>query len=190
VKVVDSEGKPVMGTHATGVLFADYAGPTHFPDTDTISAYDVAPDEKRLLSVVHAKRRFVGSLTLRADDKAPVVKLGPGGKLTGRVLDADGKPVGDVTVIVYYGLRSVGEASEPLNADGAEVLRTGRRVTLTDANGEFRFDALFPGQEFRLTFIKAKKRLGPEYANAARYTIEKHGDAIDLGDMKLKPPDE
>jgi RNA polymerase sigma factor (sigma-70 family) len=190
VKVVDVDGKAVTGTHATGVVCADFHRPTHHPDADTVTAFDVAPEEKRLLAVVHAKRRLVGTLTVRADDKNPVVKLGPGGTLTGRVVDPDGKPVGDVTVIVYYGRRAVGEASEPLNAEAAEVLRTGRRVALTAADGAFRFDALFPGEEFRLTFTKGKKRLGPEYAKAARYTIEKHGDALALGDLKLKPAEE
>jgi protocatechuate 3,4-dioxygenase beta subunit len=190
VKVVDADGQPVTGTHATGVEFADGSRPTHHPDADTVTAFDVAPDEARLLAVVHAKRRLVGTLTVRAADKEPVVKLGPGGALTGRVLDPDGKAIRGVAVEVLYGRRSVGEASEPLNAEPAEVARSGRRVTLTDADGEFRFDALFPGQEFRLVLTKGKKPLGPREDQAMRYTIETHGDALKLGDLKLKRADE
>jgi len=33
----------------------------------------------------------------------------------------------------------------------------------TDANGEFRIDTLFPGQEFRMTYYRGPKRFGPDY---------------------------
>jgi hypothetical protein len=66
-------------------------------------------------------------------------------------------------------------------------MRTGRRETTTDANGEFRFDALFPGHELRLIFSKGKKPFGPAYNKALRYTLAKDGEALKLGDVKVEP---
>ena len=144
VRVVDADGKPVTGTHATGVVFADFYRPTHHLDTDAVTVFDVQPDEKRLLAVVHAKRRLVGTQVVTADAKDQVVKLGPGCTLTGKGLDAAGKPLSGVMVTLYYSRREVGEVSDPLNAEEEPLLHVGRRITVTDANGEFRFDAAVP----------------------------------------------
>src|SRR5262245_46300595 len=187
VKVVDAEGKPVTGTHATGIMHTDYDRAAHYPDTDTLTVFNVEPGDQRLLAVVHAKRRLVGTAVVKEGDKDPVVKLGAGATLTGRIVDASGKPIGGATVDLYYTRREVSEVSEPLTKDYTPAMRVAHREAVTDANGEFRFDALFPGHEFRLLFYKGKKRLGPEYDKPPRYSIDKHGDALKLGDVKVEP---
>ena len=94
-------------------------------------------DVPEILAVVHAKRRLVGTQVVKADDKDPVVKVGPGGTATGRLVDGDGKPLGEVTVQVHFVRREVAEASEPLNPDNEPAVRRGRRETVTDAAGAF-----------------------------------------------------
>ncbi|MBO0700221.1 MAG: carboxypeptidase regulatory-like domain-containing protein, partial [Zavarzinella sp.] len=187
VKVVDADGKPVTGTHATGIIHIDFDRPTAFPDTDTLTVYNVEPKEERFLAVAHPKRRLVGTLVVKAGDKDPVVRLGPGGTATGRLVGGDGKPLPGVTVYLHFARREVAEASEPLNPDNEPATRVGRREAVTDADGRFRFDALFPGHEFRLTVQKGKKRFGPEYQKAPKYSVGKHGDELKLGDVKAEP---
>ena len=56
-----------------------------------LTVFNLEPKKGRLLAVVHEQRKLVGTLTLTADTKDPVVKLGVGGSVTGRAVDADGK---------------------------------------------------------------------------------------------------
>jgi RNA polymerase sigma factor (sigma-70 family) len=188
VKVVDADGKPLLGAYATGLSeeYWDHVERQQ-PDTNSLTIYNVEPGQERLLVAVDAKRRLVGTQVVKADDKEPVVKLGPGCTASGRVVDAEGQPIAGMTVHLYFTRREVTEACEPLNANFEWAMRTGRRDTVTDANGAFRFDALFPGQEFRMVFSKGRKWFGPEYNKAAKHAIVKHGDVMSLGDLKIEP---
>jgi protocatechuate 3,4-dioxygenase beta subunit len=186
VKVVDADGKPVTGAHATGITHLDYERPVHHPGTDTLTVFNVEPGEERLLAVLHVNRRLVGTRVVKAGEKDPVVQLGPGGSVTGRVVGADGKPIAGMKVKLYFTSREVGEVSELLTADEETALHMPRRQTLTDANGDFRIDTLFPGCEFRLTFMKGNKFYGPDYGKAARHAIAIHGDTLKLGDVRLE----
>jgi hypothetical protein len=80
----------------------------------------------------------MGTLIVKAGDKEPVVKLGPGGSVSGRVVGADGKPIAGVTVSLHYARREVGEVSHVL--DGAEQRIGGGllRQAVTGADGTFR----------------------------------------------------
>ncbi len=177
VKVVDADGKPMTGCEATGVTHQDYSRPTECP-TDTLTVFNLETKKERLLAVVHTKRKLVGTLTLTAETKDPVVKLGSGGTVTGRAVDADGKPLAGVSVRVFFERREATEAFNTLNAT---------ELVTTDANGEFRTDGLFPGQEFRLIFSKGNQRFGPDFQKLPKHKVEKHGDTLKLGDLKLEP---
>src|SRR5262249_58667125 len=106
---------------------------------------------------------------------------------TGRVVDADGKPIAGMKVELYFTRREVTEACEPLNVPFEPAMRTGRREALTDANGEFRFDALFPGHELRLIFTKGRKPFGPAYNKAARHTIAQPCESLALRELRVEP---
>jgi hypothetical protein len=174
VKVVGADGKPLAGTHATGTTSWE-SGRAVESAADTHTVLNLEAKKERLLAVVQKEKKLVGTLTLTAETKDPVVKLGDGGTVTGRAVDAGGKPVGGLTVKLYFARRAVQEAFEAL---GSEIV--------TDANGEFRITPLFPGEEFRLLFRKGNKRVGPDYDKAGKHTAEKHGDTLKLGDVKLE----
>jgi hypothetical protein len=87
VKVLDFDSKPVTDVCATGITDQDFAPATSFPNTDTVTVYDVDPKQGRLSVVIHEKRKLVGTATINAEDKNPSVKLGNGGSVTGRVVD-------------------------------------------------------------------------------------------------------
>ncbi len=177
VKVMDTDGKPLAGTKAAGLTASDFFYPTECP-TDTLTVYNLEPKKERLLAVVHAERKLVGTLKLTADTKDPVVTLGPGGTVTGRAVDKDDKPLAGLWVHLRYG-----------NGDTTGTI-SGLNETLleTDANGEFRIDGLFPGREFRLVFSRNSQRFGPNWDKMQKYSIAKPGDTLKLGDLKLEPP--
>ncbi len=176
VKVVDASGRPVTGARATGLTHINLANAESFPDTDTLTVLNVDPKAGRLVAAVHEKRKLVGTVTVKADQKDVVLNLGPGGKVTGRAVDSNGRPLAGLKVSVVFDHREVGNAFKALNK--VEQLTT-------DADGRFRIDTLFPGQEFRLFFQKGQKRFGPDLGMAPKHTVARDNDTLDLGELKL-----
>ncbi|MFL5339239.1 MAG: sigma-70 family RNA polymerase sigma factor, partial [Gemmataceae bacterium] len=187
VRVVDADGRPVTGAHANTSAARNAEQPVHYSDTDMVPLYNLEPDEARFLSVVHVERRLVGTLMVKAGDKDHVVKLGPGGTVTGRVVGTDGKPAEGMIVRLLVTHIGVGIATKLLDANKERRYDIGGRQVSTDKNGEFRIDALFPGYEFRLFFLKAGKNYGPDHLKAPRHTIARHGETLNLGDLRLEP---
>jgi hypothetical protein len=190
VRVVDAAGKPVKGVHATGITHVNYETAHPFADSDVLTLYNVEPGHERFVAAVQPKRKLVGTRRVKASDKDPVVKLGPGGVLSGRVVDADGKPIAGVTVDLHYTRREVSEAAQALVAGKGRSSTSQPQQMVTGPGGDFRFDTLFPSCEFRLTFQKGSKRLGPDYQKAPKHTIAKHGDELKLADVVVTPAED
>jgi RNA polymerase sigma factor (sigma-70 family) len=189
VRVADPEGKPVKGAHATGITHLAFEHARSPGDSDVLTLYNVEPGQERFVAVAQAKRKLVGTLTVKASDKDPVVKLGPGGVVSGRLVDAEGKPISGVTVDLHYTRREVSEVAHVLVGEERRIGRRLPQQMVTGPGGEFRFDTLFPACDFRLTFQKGKKRYGPEYQKAPKHTVAKHGDELKLGDVPITPAD-
>jgi RNA polymerase sigma factor (sigma-70 family) len=177
VKVVDADDKPVTGTRATGLTHINFANPGHFPNTDTLTVYNVDPKTGRLVVAVHEQRKLIGTVLVKADDQTAVLKLGPGGSVTGRALDPNGKALAGLRVTVSFDHREVSNAFDALNKD--------KQLT-TDATGQFQIDTVFPGEPFRLFFHQGKKRFGPDYDKAPKYTVAREKDTLKIGDLKLE----
>jgi protocatechuate 3,4-dioxygenase beta subunit len=187
VRVIDAEGKPVKGAHATGITHVEFERAQPHANSDVLTLYNVEPGQERFVAVAQVKRKLVGTLSVKASDKDPVVKLGPGGVVRGRVVDAEGKPLAGVTVDLHYTRREVSELSRALAGEEGRIRTRLPPQVVTGPGGELRFDTVFPGCEFRLTFQKGKKRYGPEYEKAPRHTVAKHGDELKLGDVPITP---
>lgn len=177
LKVVDADGKPLTGSHAAGTTPTDFASPDETL-TDTHTIFNLEPKVERLVAVIHPKKKLVGTATLTADVKEPVVKVGVGSTVTGRAVGTDGKPLAGLSVRLYFTRRAAEEAFEVLTAD---------QFPTTDANGEFRIDHLFPGEEFKLHYHRGQKRLGPAIDKIPNHKAAKDGDTLKLGDVKLEP---
>lgn len=179
VKVIDADGKPVVGCSAAGVTHIEFDSPVEFPGTDTLSVANVGRGEERFLAVFHPTRMLLGTGSVKSDDTNAAVKLGAGGSVTGRVLDGTGKPVAGLVVQLMYARREVEVATQAMEkANG---------VT-TAANGEFRFDRVFPGQEFGLFFARGTTLYGPMFDKRPRYSVTGHGEVRKLGDLPLGEP--
>jgi len=177
VRVVDDRNQPVTGTWATGIT--DFAGaqPKEFRDAVKLTVFNLDGPSTRPVAVIHEKRKLVGSAVLAGTDKDPVVKLGPGGSVSGRVVDTEGQPMVGVRVRIQYDHRQLIEAFEFLKRKAPQ---------LTDAKGEFRVDTLFPGQLFQVEFYDDKRQIGPTAEKSPRVSVQENAEALNLGEWRLK----
>ncbi len=178
IRMQDSEGKPLSNVWITGSSFAEWYPPLKCEKAECM-VYAVEPGKSRLMVFYHPERKLVATLTLKGDEKPPVVvKLGPAGSIKGRLLDADGKPLAGVTVGVHFRQRVVSEIDHIISHDAKQCI--------TDADGIFTIDELIPEQKFELSFQLGRRKLErtPKLVNPA---IEiKSGHTHDLGSIKVK----
>jgi hypothetical protein len=128
------------------------------------------------LDFLHHGRKLAGSLHLTGKETGDLrVKLEPWGTVTGRVVDAEGQPRGDVTiqgVLTTQPDPDRGFLKDPSTSD---------RKTTVDAKGRFRIGGLVPGVKYDAQggspnwidgFLFKEVTVGP-------------GEVKDLGDLKL-----
>jgi RNA polymerase sigma factor (sigma-70 family) len=175
VHIQDADGKPLDGVYIVGKT-AEGHWPSH-PEGDVCSAYSIEPGKPRLMIFYHPKRRLIGTITLKGDEKEPVVKLGPFGALRGRLLDADGKPMAGVIVDLRYRQRDVATMHRCIH-DSTTIV--------TDAGGAFTHECVIPGFEMELSFRRGKRRF-ERTAKPMEATIQvKSGETRELGAIQLK----
>lgn len=166
VTAIDRESKPVAGCFVSGR--------TGGFDAATQATFDLenfSPNETRPI-VIEQKERGIGKfLLLKFDEKTPrtmSVTLEPSATLVGRLLDADGVPLGGVHV-----------TASPL--PGGNFWPRLESV-ICSADGSFKYTGLVPGCDYYV-FAEAAKLQFRELVK--RLKIEP-GKVIDLGDIKLK----
>ncbi len=174
--VQDADGKPLAGAWVAGLTDA-------WPITfrlpgPTATVYALDPTRPRPLALYHPDRRLGGTVTVRGDEKEPVVaKLGPLARATGRLLDPDGRPLAGADVSLD-GFRTV----------ESELFRfaapAGARA-VTDKDGRFMLDGVVPGARFVLRIKKGK-----DYYNSkprmAWHRLDP-GERFDFGDRTVAP---
>jgi 5-hydroxyisourate hydrolase-like protein (transthyretin family) len=179
VMVQDADGKPLAGAWAT--LFSEVRGVWHGAEeckTDEYTAYGVEPDRPRRMVFFEPKRKLVGTITLKGDEKAPAVRLLPHGSVKGRLVNPDGKPAAGVVVRVEY------------QSDTASQIHSWNDRTkeaVTDANGAFALDGVVSGMGFHLSFHRNQKGEQPRQVTEKPAQVEP-GKTTDLGDVKLTAP--
>ena len=164
--VLDPAGKPLSGTHYRGraedqaeLIGWDLLG----SDTFTVDCYRA--DKPRRLLFVHLGRKFAGSLTVAGPQTAPLrVRLQPWGAISGRVVDAQGKPVSGVNLLDASG-------TLPLSLLGKD--RSGEfpgiSYRIVD-DGRFCIEGLAPGVKYNL-FAAWDKR-GNEHEHFGPLVVE------------------
>src|SRR5262249_33709444 len=118
--VQDADGKPLAGAWVAGLT--DSWPITYTLPEPTAIVYALDPEKPRTLVVFHAGKKLGGT-------EPVIVKLGPVGKVTGRLLEDNGSPLAGAAVSI--------NSSSPI---ARELYRfanpTGQRV-LTDKDGRF-----------------------------------------------------
>jgi RNA polymerase sigma factor (sigma-70 family) len=191
-KILDPEGRPLSGALAAGLRhdwYQDADGPLKTADFTVLG---LQPDRPRLLCFVHKDKKLAGRVVVRGDEKTPVeVKLQPWATVSGRLLDAKGKPIPKATL----------EFTEiPVHKPGqSRSLDTGLHVIThiagqpsldprTDEQGRFRIERLMPGLKYNLALYDAREAEPAKWQGLVfDKLILKAGETRELGDVQIKP---
>jgi RNA polymerase sigma factor (sigma-70 family) len=176
ISVQDADGRPLAGARVAG-LTEQYFLTYRLPEA-TATVYALDPGKPRTLALHHAERRLGGLVTVRGDEKEPVVaRLSSLGRVTGRLLDGDGQPLAGMTV-------SIGPRRKIESAlyDGANAVLNPVRA---DRDGRFVVEGIVAEMPFHLGFRKGKDY----YAGKPKFGPHrlKPGETLDLGDRVLQP---
>jgi hypothetical protein len=173
-KIVGPDGRPLAGVEAAGIQATNAHEPTTFR-TDSFTVYALDPSRPRTVYFRHAAKNLVGTITLRGDEtEAPVVKMQPGATVVGRVLDATGKPVAGMQVFINFAESEQDELIRQHNLYHWDK-------PLTDADGRFRLEGLFPGLESSVFGSRPGHR---SIAITYEPVTLKAGEARDLGERR------
>lgn len=177
-KIVGPDGKPLSGVQATGVQGTNENEPTTFR-TDDFTVYALDPRRPRTVYFRHAAKKLVGSITLRGDEtEMPIVKMQPAATVIGRVLDAAGKPAAGMQVSIQF------TGAEPDDLIRQHHLCHWDKPPITDADGRFRLEGMFPGLEFEVFAQHPGHR---SIAINYKPVTLKPGEVRDLGERREQP---
>jgi RNA polymerase sigma factor (sigma-70 family) len=173
--VLDPAGKPLAGAVVAG-LGGIFDGPKTVAGSE-FTARLIDPARPRYLMARHAAGNLAGAVAIKGD--GPVeLKLEPAAALTGRLIDADGRPIAGARVGVGY--RGEKDVATPTTSGRPQDERI-----LTDRDGRFRVEGLIAGLK---TMLWASKDGRPLQAGAAFEGIGlRAGEAKDLGDVTAGP---
>lgn len=174
-KVVDADGKPATGVTAYQ-LTACYSYPEKIKD-GTFTAVALEADHPRTLLFVDEAKKLAGSVELKGGEKDVTVKLEAWGTISGRVLDADGKPLAGAKVTAYV------KNSTRYAAFMAVVQQ---RTAATDADGKFTLDVPAGGVDYLLGFSRKNQYLDVGAGRDPKGHTVKPGATTDVGDVKVK----
>jgi RNA polymerase sigma factor (sigma-70 family) len=162
--VVGPDGKPLAGVLGYGVAGPDLLKTAEF----TVQGFN--PSRPRDIFFRHLEKGLVGvAQPPKKNGGSVTVRMEPGATITGRLVDADGKPRAGVGLEVFF--RTKEQASAwPWHRYLDEPAKT-------DGEGRFRFAALLPGRDLRLSDGKGDLELGG---------APRSGETKDLGDVRMK----
>jgi len=181
--IQDPDGKPLTGAIVSGVEESGLAmGAVFEIKSADCTLYGLDPATPRTLAIYHRGRNFGGEVTVRGDETAPVVaKLQPAGVLTGRFLNAEGKPVAEARILMRY---------RSQNAEALELrVRKDLAPLVTDKDGRFRLDGMVPGSKFIISGVRVGKTILRARAAGGLREVQP-GQTLDLGDLRAesRPP--
>jgi hypothetical protein len=176
IALEDPDGKPLTGVVVSGLTA--FWPITFKLNQATATVFALDPAKPRRLLFVHPQKNLGATAVVRGDEKEPVVvKLGPLGAVTGRLLDTDGSPLGGARVVLAFPDRIASELYRYLDRTSP--------VIQTDKEGKFTLPGIVPNVKFQLqtnignTYFVGEPRIGAHEVTA--------GKTLDLGERKLKP---
>jgi RNA polymerase sigma factor (sigma-70 family) len=193
-RILDPEGRPLSSALATN-LRDDWYGEPDWPlKTPDFTVLGLHPDHPRLVCFVHPQKKLAGSVVVRGNEKQPIrVKLQPWATVSGRLLEARGKPIPNAEL--RFTEVPVRKPGQPMSLDtGLHVVEhIGYQPSpdpRTDEQGRFRIERLVPGLKYNLalmdergaTKVEEIKWLGLVFTEL----VLKPGESKELGDRKLQ----
>ena len=187
--VVGPDGKPLAGAHAAGL--SPVFGFSRFEQRKLGSASfkvgGLAPRRPRAVFLFHQEKKLARVQRFEGDEKGPVtVRLEPLAALTGRLLDADGKPAAGLKVAALMSVRQEDYKELPIDLlyDYPSWSKLTNAEATTDKDGRFRIEGLVPGLKY-LVNVKDGSEILPAYTRDV--PALESGKAGDLGDLKARP---
>ncbi len=184
--VVDPQDHPLSGVNATGLgsLLPNWLGPELTESRFRVSGLE--PGKPRTVVFWHDKTKLARAIAVRGDEKAPLkVRLQPRGTLTGRLVDAMGRPRQGIEVLPQVGGRQEASLPTSLTLLGDGILHDAvipNRV-FTDADGRFKIEGLIAGLNYDLVFAQKGNVLDQRVKGVAG----KPGATVDVGEVKMEP---
>jgi 5-hydroxyisourate hydrolase-like protein (transthyretin family) len=182
VKIQDAAGKPLKGATVAGNTSRDWMFPQVCKD-DTCIVYELENAKPRVLAFHGPGGKLVGVLTLKGDEKEPAVaRLGPPGRLKGKIVNQAGQPMANLRLQVNYLDRAVDEIGRSWRDS---PIRKGSPIE-TNAQGEFELENVIPGARFSIYGRKGNKYLERVKGTPGGAFVAKPSETTDLGTIALK----
>ncbi len=176
--LIGPDGRP-----AKGVQGVELINPLHIQveeQTGSFTATGVDPRVPQDLVFYQVERGLVGRIETKGGAGEPAtVRLRPWGRLKGRLVDPEGKPIAGALVDVIW-----------VDREG-ELRRfpTGplAKAVASDAEGRFQVEGVVPGLTFRLNVLDGSKKGPPYYVlHQGENVTVKADETKDLGEIKVR----
>jgi RNA polymerase sigma factor (sigma-70 family) len=164
--VLDPDGKPLAGARALNLNSGSLSWGTERMKSAEFTAWS-HPRRPREVLLLHPEKELVGvARPPKKNGEAVTVRMERGAAVTGRLVDADGRPRPGVELEVQFHVKGWGS--------WFDYLPEGTR---TDKEGRFRITTLLPGYEFKLSDGEGELALGGEF---------RPGETKALKDVRMK----
>lgn len=178
IKIVDPDGKPVVGTKVKG-LSEIYTTSPYPIDRSEFTVHALGGSKARRLVVTHEGRKLIGSVALKGDEKSPLtIQMQPWGTIVGRIVDDEGKPQANVSLTSTHG-------SEQKSPEDSDILPGGdwNGGLVLGNDGRFRVEGLVPGLKYDISANAAMRVFGEVFKGL----VVGSGEVKDTGDVKIIP---
>ncbi len=178
IKVQNADGKPANNLLAAGTTSQNWMYPNKC-DGDSCLIYGLDGKKPRVVAICDLKRHEAAVVTITGTEKSPfVAKLQPTATVKGVLVNAAGKPIPHVAVIVSFKDRAVGEVNNAFHGDARDA-----GAIETNERGEFTVPDVVAGQKFSVFGRRNGMFLTPPDRNLA-FTV-KASETKDLGKVTL-----
>jgi RNA polymerase sigma factor (sigma-70 family) len=164
-EVVGPEGKPFSGSYYVAGLTASPRQSVSWMFPKSSSKFTVRGLQKsqpRSVVLLSKDLKLGKVQDVRADEAGPIqVRLEPLSSVTGRVVDAGGRPLAGlhVTAVLMRKPEDIARLPIQLQFDSGSWVSNLQRTTKTDSEGKFRLDGLMPGLRYTLAASDGEREI-------------------------------
>jgi RNA polymerase sigma factor (sigma-70 family) len=178
LQMIDPDGRPVSGTKVASSQRQPFDGES-VPGSDYTFIHR-HPGKPETVVILQADRSLGATLEVKGDEPDPIrVVLHPAGRITGRLVNEDGRPRSNVELELSHELKSHGSSSSAGRSD----------PIFTDQDGRFQIKNLVPGVEYNVSVMKKNEPNSTFRAEGClhknQWTV-KPGETVDWGDVQVQ----